>query len=77
MPWRRVKRKNVTRNFVSSTRYLSLPARFIPISFVEKANLNLHLSDTVLPDDDVGGNTVLAVVEEDNPNHINQYLNIE
>lgn len=40
---------------------------------MDKANLNLHLGDTVLPDDDVGGNTVLTVVEEDNPDNINQY----
>jgi hypothetical protein len=31
-----------------------------------RENLNLHLGKTVLPDGNEGGNTVLAVVEEDN-----------
>ena len=30
-----------------------------------RENLNLHLGKTVLPDGNVGGDTVLAVVEED------------
>jgi hypothetical protein len=30
------------------------------------SSLNLHLLETVLPDGNVGGDTVLAVVEEDN-----------
>jgi hypothetical protein len=29
--------------------------------------LNLHLLEAVLPDNDVGGNTVLTVVEKDDP----------
>lgn len=32
--------------------------------------LNLHLSKTVLPDGDVRSGTVLAVVEEDDPERI-------
>lgn len=30
-------------------------------------SLNLHLIQTVLPDGDEGGDTILAVVEENNP----------
>jgi hypothetical protein len=29
--------------------------------------LNLHLLKTVLPDNDIGGGAVLAVVEQNNP----------
>lgn len=74
MPWRRVKRKNVTRDFVSSARNLQLPIRFfLSLLMEKKTNLDLHLGKTVLPDDDIGGNTVLTVVEEDNPESISQY----
>lgn len=35
---------------------------------------NLHLAETVFPDGNVGSNTVLAVVHEDNPKHISEDL---
>jgi hypothetical protein len=33
---------------------------------LSRPSLNLHLLETVLPDGNVGGDTILAVVEEDN-----------
>lgn len=79
---RRVKRKNGTRNLCSSTPSLSnvsspsfMKKRSWPSHSGEpkapdnghKKHLDLHLSETVLPDDDIGGDTILTVVEEDDP----------
>lgn len=37
------------------------------ILFPHKLCLDLDLLNTVLPDDNIGGNTILTVIHEDNP----------
>lgn len=40
----------------------------VPFFYVaQDARLHLHLGQTMLPDGDIGGDTVLTVVKEDDP----------
>lgn len=41
-----------------------------------EGHLDLDLLETVLPDDNIGGDTVLTVVEEDNPKQYKSDNNI-
>lgn len=45
----------------------------VPLYFTLASRLHLGLLETVLPQADVGGDTVLAVVEEDNPVKMSVY----